>query len=104
MDLGALGTARAKGFESSNLRIAWGERLKVVVHKTEATSRRLGLTSRHSRGFISQCRDFENHVAMLQKGEIATSRRWDPTSPHVRESINPTSRRFREWCQLTLQR
>ena len=99
--MGAPGTARAKGFESSNLGIAWGERLNVVVHKTEAMSRRLGLMSRHSRGFISQCRNFETHVATFQKGEIATSRRWDPTSQHVRESINKTSRRFREWCQLT---
>ena len=57
--MGALGTAGAKGFGSSNLGVAWGRRLKVVVHKTEATSRRSGLTSRRSRGFISQCRDIE---------------------------------------------
>ena len=73
MEISALGTARAKGFESSNLGIAWGERLKVAVHKTEATSSRLGLTSRRFRGFISQRRDFETHVATFQKGEIATS-------------------------------
>ena len=40
--MGALGTTGAKGFGSSNLGVAWGRRLKVDVHKTEAKSRRSG--------------------------------------------------------------
>ena len=55
--MGALGIAGAKGLGSSNLGFAWGRRLKVAVHKTEATSRCSGSTSRHSRGFISLRRD-----------------------------------------------
>ena len=51
--MGALGTAGAKGFGSSNLGPARGRRLKVVVHKIKATSRHLGSTSQRSRGFIS---------------------------------------------------
>ena len=31
--MGALGTTRAKGFGTSNLRVAWGRRLKDAVHK-----------------------------------------------------------------------
>ena len=62
--MGAFGVAGAKGFGSSNLGFSWGRRLKGVVHRTEATSRRSGSTSRRSRGYISQ-------VAML----IPTSRR-----------------------------
>ena len=38
MEMGALGTAGARGFVSSNLGVAWGRRLRVVVHKTRATS------------------------------------------------------------------
>ena len=48
MEMGVLGTARVTGFGSSNLGVAWGRRLGVVVHKTGATLRRSGSTSRHS--------------------------------------------------------
>ena len=52
-----LGMAGAKGFGSSNVGLSWGRRLKGSGHKTEATSRRSGSTSRRSRGFMSQRRD-----------------------------------------------
>ena len=57
MEMGALGTAGAKGLGSSNLGFVWGRRPKVVVHETEATSRCSGSTLRRFRGFISQRRD-----------------------------------------------
>ena len=60
--MGALGTARAKGFGSSNLGVTWERRLKDVVHKTEATSRSSGLTSLRSKGFISQHCDVETNI------------------------------------------
>ena len=69
------------------------------MHKTDTTSRHSGLTSQRFRGFMSQRRNVETNVATFQKDESATSRRWI-----LRESINPTSRRSRRWCQLTLQR
>ena len=89
--MGTLGAAEAKGFRSSNLGITWGRRLKVDVHKTEATSRRSGSTSRRSIGFISQRRDVSLNVTTFHKGEIVMSRHWDQTSRRARESINPTS-------------
>ena len=49
MEMGALGDVGAKGFGSSNLGFTWGRRLKVGVHKTEATSRHSGSTLRRSR-------------------------------------------------------
>ena len=45
MEMGALGDVGAKGFGSLNLGFAWGRRLKVSVHKIEATSRRSGSKS-----------------------------------------------------------
>ena len=41
--MGVLGTVRAKGFGSSNLGVAWGRRLKVVVHKNRGNGATFGL-------------------------------------------------------------
>ena len=88
--MGGRDSAKMEGLESSNLGFAWGRRVRSYVHKTGATSRRSGSTSQCSRGFICQCHNVETNVVTFKKGEIATSRRGDPTS-----------RRSREWCQLT---
>ena len=109
--MGGQNLATMESFESFGLGFAWGRRMKVDVHKTGATSRRWGLTSRRARGFICQSHDVDTNVATFQKGESTTSRRGVSTSRRVMESINPTSRRSnptsqcsREWCQLTSRR
>ena len=65
-----LGTTEAKGFGSSNLGVAWGRRLKVIMHDVRAQHRDVpeGLltnvatlrpTLRRSRRVISQHHDVE---------------------------------------------
>ena len=76
--MGALGTTGAKGFGSSNLGVTWGRRLKVDVHKTEATSDVWVISQHHhvpegllanvtklSRRVISQRRDVK-----IQRREV----------------------------------
>ena len=55
--MGALDTTKAEGLNSSDIGFAWGRRMRVSIHKTWATSRRSGYTSRCSRRIRSQCHD-----------------------------------------------
>ena len=44
-----------------------------------------------------QRRDVWTQHSEVPEGGVTTSRRWDPTLRRSRETINLTSRRYREW-------